>query len=418
MNFTGLISSIGSIGPFSSRIFLPALVSALLLRFGVHLPIIGHLGLLADAARYPTWFTSDLCILILAVLTVLEILAQKNPEARRVLNEIDIYIKPVAAALCSLGVINATDARAVGLIAHQAGFTEVISPIIAAVGTFGLARVRRDVVNLILDHIEGTHLDRLLSWGEDAFVAVGVVAWLLFPILMLILVGLGTMMLARWRKRLEEMEEHRRVPCGKCNTSIYPSAVACPSCRTPVIEPRAVGWLGQSKSDAETDLAHHPLRLVEKRRCALCATHLKHGGIGEKCPTCGTTVFGEQEFAERYSNWIALRLPMVLAVCFVLGLIPLLGLILGAIYYRIELVQPFNEYLPLGKRFKLRIGLRILFILLAIFQLLPVAGALVVPIMALLTYWAYRSSFVAYIAAKHAVEAMQGGEGAVPAPAV
>src|SRR5271167_766494 len=98
MNLTGLLSSVGSIGPFSSRIFLPALITALLLRFGVHIPIIGTWGLLGSAAHYPTWFTSDQCIAILAVLTVVEILAQKNPEARRVLNEIDIYIKPVAAA--------------------------------------------------------------------------------------------------------------------------------------------------------------------------------------------------------------------------------------------------------------------------------------------------------------------------------
>ncbi|HEX4124377.1 MAG TPA: hypothetical protein VHY37_06595, partial [Tepidisphaeraceae bacterium] len=147
---------------------------------------------------------------------------------------------------------------------------------------------------------------------------------------------------------------------------------------------------------------------------AFCAAHLKHGAVGQKCPDCGTTVMPDEEFAERYANFIARRLPTVLTASFLIGLVPLLGLIIGAIYYRIELVQPFNEYLPLGRRFKLRIGLRILFILLALFQLIPVAGGAVVPIMALLTYSAYRASFRAYVASLHASEPLPGSA-AVPA---
>jgi Domain of unknown function (DUF4126) len=418
MNFSGIISSVGSIGPFSTRIFLPALVMALLLRFGVHMPILDHLGLLKEAARYPTWFTSNTCIAVLAALTVLEVFAQKNPEARRVLNEIDIYIKPVAAALCALGVLSATDNNTVGLLSHQAGVMDAIPPILAAVGTFAVARVRRDVVNLVLDHIEGTHLDRLLSWGEDGFVIVGVFAWVIIPTLMLIFIGIVTVILTLWRKRLEKIEEQSRVPCAHCGASIFPSAMSCFSCRTAVAEPKSVGFLGQSTPDPDLDLEHHPLRLVEKRRCAVCATHLKHGGVGQKCTACGAVFFADEEFAQRYANFIAMRLPTVLGVSFLLGLVPFLGLIAGAVYYRMMLVLPFNEYLPMGRRFGLRIGLRILFFLLVVFQLIPLVGGLVVPLMALLTYTAYRASFQSYIAKLHAAEPLPGGNAGAAVPAV
>jgi hypothetical protein len=87
-------------------------------------------------------------------------------------------------------------------------------------------------------------------------------------------------------------------------------------------------------------------------------------------------------------------LPIVLAVCFLLGLIPLLGMILGVVYYRTALVLPFAEYLSAKSRFLLRWSLRILFLLLIFFQIIPVLGALAVPLLALVNFLAYRGSFI------------------------
>src|ERR1700722_18650872 len=134
MNFASLFNSIGSSSLFSTRIFLPALLTALLLRFGPDVPIIHHLGLLTYVQHgQPTWFTSNASLIVLTILSVLEILAQKNPEARRILTEVDVYLKPAVAALASMGFMSSQDAGFVNRTVHTAGFGEAIFPLISAV---------------------------------------------------------------------------------------------------------------------------------------------------------------------------------------------------------------------------------------------------------------------------------------------
>jgi hypothetical protein len=53
------IHGVGSTGIFSSRAFLPAFATALLLRFGPQVPWLAHAGLLPHVRGVPTWFTSD-----------------------------------------------------------------------------------------------------------------------------------------------------------------------------------------------------------------------------------------------------------------------------------------------------------------------------------------------------------------------
>ena len=80
-------------------------------------------------------------------------------------------------------------------------------------------------------------------------------------------------------------------------------------------------------------------------------------------------------------------------VCFLLGLIPVLGVIPGVIYYRLSIVAPFRRYIPPGRGFLLRWGVRLAVLALVAFQWVPVAGGLAVPAMALLNYLAYRSAY-------------------------
>ena len=274
MNPTSLIYSIGSIGPFASRVFLPALFTALLLRFGGHIPIVGHWGLLGHVSHTPTWFTSDGCIIALAVLSTVEILAQKNPEARNLIHEFDVWLKPALAALSSLGVLNATDTEFVSHTVSHAGFFGVLVPLIAALGTLRVAHARRDVMLSVFDHIDGTHLDHLLSWLEDAWATFGIFLLLILPVLMLVLIGIATLVLFLLRRRLRAAEEQSKIACAGCGQEIYACAVACPKCRRAVERPAAVGFLGQSKPFPAENLEEQPLRLVEKRRCRACATHL------------------------------------------------------------------------------------------------------------------------------------------------
>jgi hypothetical protein len=398
MNLTPLFQAIGSAGLFSSRVFLPALLSALLLRFGIHIPFIDHTNLVSHATHTPTWFTSNLSITILAILSVAEIFAQKNPETRRLLQEFDVYLKVAMALLTSFGVINATDASFVQQTVHQAGFENSLIPLISALGTWRIAIFRRDVMNALLDHLEGTHLDTLISWLEEAWVFFGMFLLVLFPLLMLLMIGIATGVLYLLRKRLEIREDQTRIACTQCGSPIYACAIACPQCRQTISQPTEIGFLGQSQPFPTTDLPNHPYRLVEKRRCPRCASRLKTRDPFHPCPACADLSRISPEFSQAYINYITQRLPLVLGVSFLMSLVPIIGLIVGTIYYRMELVLPFSQYLPLGRRFFLRWGIRLLFLLMILLQVIPIIGGFVVPLMAFISFTAYRESYRSLLA--------------------
>ncbi len=77
-----------------------------------------------------------------------------------------------------------------------------------------------------------------------------------------------------------------------------------------------------------------------------------------------------------------------------MSLVPILGLIVASVYYRMELVLPFAQYLPLGKRFILRWAIRALFIAMIFLQLIPIVGGFIAPLMAYISYAAYRNSYL------------------------
>ena len=396
MNFASLLFGAGAVGPFASRVFLPALLTSMLMRFGPHVPWMAGFGLLPAAGHAPTWFTSDWCIITLGVLASLELFGQKTPEVRSFFHEVDVYLKPALAVLTTMGVMSATDARFVGHTAvRQAGMLDGILPLAVAVATWQVARIRQPVARAVFDHLEGTHLDHLLSWAEDAWAVVGPVLLVLFPFVMLAITVAVVATLAVARRRLERAEHAARVPCPQCGTPVFPCAVACPTCRRPVDAPAAVGVLGLSKPYPADDVAAQPFALAERRRCSVCAAHLPAGRPRQPCGTCGDASRTTPAFASAYARHVARRLPTVLGVSFALSLIPVVGLIAGAVYYRAMLVLPFAEYLSLRHRFLLRWGVRVLFLLLALCQLIPVLGGLVVPAMALVSYAAYRRAYLA-----------------------
>lgn len=394
MNPLSLLFGVGSVGPFASRVFLPALVTALLVRFGVHIPLLQHLLILQHVHHQPAWFTSDAAIIVLAVLAGLEIFGQKNPEIRNFFHEIDIYLKPALALLTSLGVMQATDSAFLQQVAvKHANLLDGLVPLGVAVATFKVASLRKGVAKLTYDHLDGTHADHLLNWAEDAWAGAGAVIVVLFPVLACLLVAAGVGALALVKRRVDVREENAKLACPSCSTLNYASAITCVSCRQPLPGPRAVGFLGQSRLDVAAELDTHPFRLMEKRRCPVCATKLPPRKPLEPCPACGDSTRVTPAFTGAYIAYITRRLPMVLAVCFALSLVPIVGLIFGLVYARATLVLPFSQYLPAGRQFLLRWGIRILFLVLMVVQVIPLLGGFVVPVMAFISFGAYRETY-------------------------
>ena len=394
MSLPLFLQGLGSVGVFASRAFLPAFVTALMMRFGPGNPWLSLGGLLPHVRGVPTWFTSDASLIVLGFLSALELAAERSPEARVFLDEVHGYLKAGMAALTYLGVLNASERAAVGRLIQQAGLVELVPIIAVATGTFLATRARGAILGPLAeaDEDDDLGLQKILRWAGDLWATLGSAALVVFPLLTIFVFGLGVIVVVLIERRMESRKERVKVPCARCGALIHPSALACPSCKTPVEEPRGIGWLGRP-TETPADVGSLPYQLVALKRCPVCAGRLGRKAARQTCGDCGRPLMDDPGFARGYIGSIDRRVPLTCLVCFVLGLIPVLGVIPGVIYYRLAIVAPFRRYIPPGRGFLLRWGVRLALVVLVAFQWVPVAGGLALPAMALINYGAYRTAF-------------------------
>ncbi|MEK6704079.1 MAG: DUF4126 family protein [Planctomycetota bacterium] len=389
---------IASTGLCSARAFLPAFIAALMLRFGGDYETVRDAaGGLIGAGHVATWFTSNTCLIVLGVLAALEFVAQRSHDARAVLAEIDHWAKPVMGAITAFGLLSAEDVATVDQINTQhAGMTTPIFALLAAGGTYAVARARNEVQSLLhdADSDNATGIHGIIAWAEDAYAVFGMLLFILLPVLVSILIGLSIGVVFLLQRRAHAREEATRVPCTACSTLMYRSAVRCPSCKATNASVCRINWLGVATSEP-ADAARQPVALLCKRRCPACASRLAGRTPRQTCTACGTPAFADSGAVSSYDAAIQSRLLPTLGLCAVLGVVPVLGLIAGVLYYRINLVSPYRAYIPLARSMLMRWALRLLFFVLIVFQIIPGVGAVTVPLMALLNYLVYRKAFLA-----------------------
>ena len=403
MQIATLIYGSGSVGPFASRAFVPAFITALMMRFAPEYIAFVSDEMTSVATGAPSWFTSDISLIIFGILAVLEVVATKSPDVRAVFREIDPYVKPIIAVITYMGVASTHDVGFIEQATQQAGMSDAFPALLVGVGTYWLGTLRGGLLGFFIDADEADDVgvQGLFSWAEDIWSSFGIVLLLVFPIVMLILLAIVAGILVVLNKRAQAREEQSKIDCTHCNEKIYGSAVNCPACNSPNPQPRALGFMGRSLDEPTLDTANHPYRLVEKKRCPVCATRFDYRNIHQSCAACGHELFKDPGFAKAYMTRSDTRFPFVLAISAAFSMIPVIGLIPGIIYYRITLIAPLRQYIPRTRTFLLRWGIRILFFFLIMFQWVPVAGALVVPTMALINYTVYRSTFRAMLKSEH-----------------
>jgi hypothetical protein len=260
--------------------------------------------------------------------------------------------------------------------------------------TFFAAGLRAKVVELVADADDGDDigLRSLLAWTENSAAFLGVLFLLIFPLAALALSALTTLGIWLVRRRAEKQEEGSRVPCAQCATPILPHASACHHCGRAVDAPRAVGVFGQPAAVATPDRETHAFQLVSRKRCPTCATRLRQRAVQQACPTCKKTTFANEVEFERYLAVIAARLPRTLLVSLGLGAIPLLGVIPGVIYYRLNLVAGLRGYIPPLRGCTTKWVVRLIHFGVIALQPIPLVGAVVLPFMCWSTYAIYRRS--------------------------
>jgi hypothetical protein len=81
-----------------------------------------------------------------------------------------------------------------------------------------------------------------------------------------------------------------------------------------------------------------------------------------------------------------------LLVSAALGAIPLLGLVPGVAYYRLNLVSGLRGYIPPLRGITTRWLVRLIHVLVVVVQPIPLVGAVALPVLCWSTYAIYRRS--------------------------
>ncbi|MCB1122945.1 MAG: hypothetical protein KJT03_15425, partial [Verrucomicrobiae bacterium] len=233
-----------------------------------------------------------------------------------------------------------------------------------------------------------------------AWAIIGFFWLIIYPFVVLAIIGSLVGIAYLLKKYFAYREERSKVDCESCGEKNYPCATECFSCHTLLTTPVRVGFFGQSKKNKPAEnVEKHKLLLTEKKRCPACGTRLETRNPHQACPSCGHELFKDPQFAQDYLSMVGNRLFPVLLICLGLSFIPFIGLVIGVIIYRVNLVAPFRRYIPLHSSFFIKWMIRLFFFILIAVQLIPGVGAVVVPVMALINYRSYRRSFVKVLAA-------------------
>jgi predicted RNA-binding Zn-ribbon protein involved in translation (DUF1610 family) len=395
VSIPAVLYTLSSVPIFASRPFLAAFVTALLARYGVDLPWIGDSRSLVALHGAPAWLQSPVCLAVLGVLALLELLSAKSPEVRQVLDEVDGIVKAVVSALVALALIDADTARTLESI-QKVGILGSTWAVLVGGVTFVVAGLRRRVVEALADIDEGDDLGllALLAWAENAWALLGLLFLVLFPVAALVLAALTLLGIALVQRLVLRAEERSKVPCAGCGAPVFAHASECPRCGRALDAPRAVGVFGQPRRRPAPERASQAFVLAMRKRCPRCATRLRRRAVSQGCPTCGRVTFADAAELERHLARLQARLPRTLLVCLGLGAIPLLGVVPGVVYYRLNLVVGLRGYVPPLRGCASRWLVRVLHVLVVALQPLPLVGAFALPLLCWSTYAIYRRALV------------------------
>ncbi|MCH6257322.1 DUF4126 family protein [Puniceicoccaceae bacterium K14] len=395
MNLNSLLYSLGLSGFFSSRAFLPAFLTALALRFGDTLPFLKDLDFVKATGGEPTWFTSNAFLLTLGALSLAEFAADKSPDVRRLMEDFMGYVKAGLSALTTMGMVSVGDAEVIGDLMQEANIFQMIPAAVSATVTYFATTIRGGVLSFLDEADEDDELGirGIISWFEDLWATWGV--WLLAFYITGVLAINVLILAALWllQRRFAKKAEEAKVECSSCGERIHSFSTQCFNCSEPVKTPVVLGFLGRHTQETNTDIEGQKLRLLELKRSPLSGEKVKKRGVDIVCPEDGIALLGDKSLNRKYVDNISSRLPKVLLFGALWGLIPAVGLIVGVIYYRFQLVGPFRRYLTFKQGFLVKWLIRLLFIALALFQLVPGAGAVSVPLMAWISFLFYKGAF-------------------------
>ncbi len=378
-------------GFISVRMFLPCFLFLSAMRFWPKWEAGCPARVLEMAKQVPAWQTSNTCLIILGVLSVVEIIANRNPDVKRfMVEDFDRYAKPLAAILFALGVFPSAIfvVRGSGVPAvRQASLPTVFCALIVGGVTGFFCRFRSMVLDtlLSLDPENSFGLQTFVNFLEECSVVVffflTLIWWALAPV-----VAGGILLIESYlgRKGKELKGRHERFrshACPECSASgketvLSDCALICPVCGAKQPDVRRVSCFGFGGARPLGDLSpeDHGVRLLRVHRCRWCASPL---GKDHTCPVCGREQW-EDPMPERYLRCTDRYAKIFVGLAGGLVLLSLVPGIPGSFLQIVPLlllrwlaIQPLYIYMGAGTR------------ILAAFLVLYLKVAIIVPLLLL-----------------------------------
>lgn len=393
-----IMQSFGAVPFLASRAFVTAFMIALLARFGTNLPelydipVIGSLLAQIEVMKGASWFTHDITIFIFGILAFLETTSTKIPEFREMLNPFDAEIKAIVGILINIGILDTTKVEFIDHVLHSDFTFGQGWAIAVGVAVWGLAKMRNRVHAFFIetDPDDNLGIQKVISWAEDGWSVLGVIFLVIFPVFAIILAGLTALFVFLLKLYIQSRIEKSKIPCPQCNENNYATALSCFSCKHTFDSPQKVGLMGSVSKNKATDRELHRRQLMSWKLCPECGTKLKEKKLRQNCMACGFEVFESEQALNKYLYSVKKKLPKTLGICTGLGFIPFLGLIAGIIYYKFSLIAGLQCYMPRSTGFFVRWLIRLINLILLVFQPVPVFGAFVLPLMCFINYSIYR----------------------------
>ncbi|WP_375558968.1 DUF4126 family protein [Bernardetia sp. OM2101] len=389
MSLAVLLHAIGTIPLFASRAFLPAFLTSLLFRF----PNLFSFSEI-DAPSADLFITKTPVIIVLGILAVLEILADKNTDIKALWLQAEPFLKPIIYSIMLLGVVD-SDSEAIMQGIYQAGMGEYVMIFFTAGAVYGLTILRASIQQWLLE-IDGDgdlFLNFIFSSIEDTFVFFGFFLLLFFGIGAVIFFGVVVGILYLWQRKIKANEEKQKITCSSCQHKNPPFALECSNCHIPQNEIYKIGFLGQKKEEQisnETNVRKkHTLNLLTQERCGYCAEKTNK----KVCPTCRKEhILNSSENRKAYIRFVQKRYALWLPLSIGLGFIPILGIAIAVLGANLYVFAPLKRQIPTIKA----VGVQILtkFLIFCVIFFGSIAGFILAPLYCSIRFFMWRTAFV------------------------
>ncbi len=219
-----LLSAAGLAGAAGHRAFLPPLILGVAHRWSASAAAAGEATMFHLSPKFE-WLADPKVIAILAVLTIVEFIAERNPDAPEVVNLALKLPKAVSGFIVAAAGAGQVDENLALL---------VTSGVLGSGLSLGVDKLRADVKHAVQEPLsDATHGVSDKAMGTVETIWSGLLTVLAWVIPVLAILGVGVLVGIWFTRR--RIENAKRTACPKCGHLCLPGARVCAGCKADLV---------------------------------------------------------------------------------------------------------------------------------------------------------------------------------------